>query len=198
MNMLSSERLIDRYMESYDMRTSHQIEVSAPAGPTYEAARELDMSRSVPTMALFAIRGLPHVLTGKARLTSSVTLETFLDLGFVILEEQAPSEFVMGLVGKFWRPDGALLRIAPGEFLGFDEPGYAKGILSFEVQELGLDHCRLTTETRVACTDAASRRKFSLYWRAIGPFSAWIRQMMLAEIKRAAEGARGREVAGSP
>lgn len=84
-------------------------------------------------------------------------------------------------------PDSGLVRIAPEEFRGFDEPGYAKGVLTFIVEEQGSGSL-LATETRVACTDASALRKFSLYWRAIGPFSGLIRLLMLYEVKRTAEG----------
>jgi hypothetical protein len=45
---------------------------------------------------------------------------------------------------------------------------------------------RLLTETRVVCSDAASRHKFGLYWMLIGPFSGLIRTVMLRAISRAA------------
>ena len=179
-------KVIDRYLEVYALRTSHSIEVAAGASETYEACRKLDLSRSMPVAALFAIRGLPHFLTGKARPTRSLTLETILQAGFTIFEEHPPRELVMGTVGKFWRPDSGLVRLGPEEFLRFDEPGYAKAVLSFVVDELGSGSL-IATETRVACTDATALRKFSLYWRVIGPFSGFIRRVMLEEVKRTAE-----------
>ena len=39
---------------------------------------------------------------------------------------------------------------------------------------------RLTTETRVRALDERTRRRFRLYWLAIGPFSALIRRRWLA------------------
>ncbi|MGH9195501.1 MAG: hypothetical protein ACRD1T_07160, partial [Acidimicrobiia bacterium] len=114
-------------------------------------------------------------------------LETMLAAGFVMVEEKAPLEFVMGAVGKFWRPDSGMVRIAPDEFRDFEAPGYAKGIVTFTVEERDRTRSLLATETRVACTCPAARRKFLLYWRAIGPFSGLIRRLMLKEVKRAAE-----------
>lgn len=180
------ERAIDSYLAVYDVRTSHAIEVDAPPDVTYRAVRELDLGRSLPIMALFAVRAVPHVLTGKARLSRSLTMASFLETGFSVLYEWPPEEFVMGAVGKFWRPDSGFVRIAPEDFLGFDEPGYAKAALSFTIDE----HARgslLATETRVACTDASARRKFSMYWRVVGPFSGLIRHLMLQEVKNQAE-----------
>jgi hypothetical protein len=181
---------IDHYMATFDVRSRHEIEVAAPADVTYRSARNLDLGGSPPVMVLFAIRAIPHLLTGKARPSRSLTLETVLDLGFVMLEENAPHEFVMGSVGKFWRPDSGMIRIAPEEFRDFDTPGFSKGIISFTVDERGGTRSLLATETRVLCTDPSARRKFSLYWRAIGPFSGMIRHVMLARVKRTAESVR--------
>ncbi len=153
---------------------------------TYRAARELDVGRSLPVVALLALRGVPHFLTGKARPTRSLTLESFLEAGFTILEERPPREFVIGAIGRFWRPDSGFVRIAPEEFGSFDDPGYAKAALTFVVEERGRGSL-LSTETRVACTDASARRKFSLYWRVVGPFSGLIRRLVLEQVKRAAE-----------
>jgi hypothetical protein len=35
--------------------------------------------------------------------------------------------------------------------------------------------------------DSRSRKRFMLYWRVIGPFSAWIRREMLRGIKARVE-----------
>src|SRR5215213_1917910 len=51
------------------------------------------------------------------------------------------------------------------------------------------DIVRLATETRVRCTDPASRRSFLRYWTVVGPFSGLIRREMLRSIRRAAESA---------
>ena len=179
---------LDRYLPAYDFRSAHEIPVHAPASVTYQVAQDLDMGRSVPVTVLFAIRALPHLLTGKARPNRAITMETLLDAGFVILEENAPRELVFGAVGRFWRLDSGMIRIAPDEFRGFEDPGFAKGILAFTVEERGRTRSLLATETRVACTDPIARRRFSLYWRAIGPWSGMIRRLMLREMKRTAEG----------
>jgi hypothetical protein len=140
-------------------------------------------------MALFAIRAVPHLVTGKAKFRRSLTLDDFVENGFVLLAEQVGKEVVLGAIGKFWRPDSGISRVDASEFQSFDDPGYAKAAMNFRVDELGPDRCLLVTETRVLCTDASSRRKFRLYWSAIGPFSGAIRHVMLRQAKRSAESA---------
>ena len=181
-----SDRAIDRYLKEYDVQSYYAIDVLASTTATYRAMRDLDLGRSAPVMALSAIRGIPHLVTGKAKLTRSLTLETVLHLGFTIFEDRPPEEFVIGVIGKFWRPDSGLVRVTPEEFLDFAEPGYSKAVLAFSIDEVG-DRTRLATETRVVGTDAAARRRFAWYWRLIQPFSGFIRGVMLKEIKRSAE-----------
>ncbi|MFI5167541.1 MAG: hypothetical protein ACHQQS_13065 [Thermoanaerobaculales bacterium] len=45
----------------------------------------------------------------------------------------------------------------------------------------------MTTETRVAATDAGARRALATYWRVIYPGSSLIRTTWLAAIKQRAE-----------
>jgi hypothetical protein len=181
-------RAADRHLATYDVRTSHAVEIDAAPFVTYRAVRDVDLGRSLPILALAAVRGIPHFVTGVARPSRSITLETILQVGFTILEEKPPTDLVMGAVGRFWRPDSGFVRVTPEEFRSFTEPGYAKATMSFTVEEHGRGSL-LGTETRVACTDASALRKFSLYWRVIGPFSGLIRRLMLDQVKRAAEGA---------
>jgi hypothetical protein len=178
--------LLDRYLDSFDVRARFELPVKASPEATYQAARELDLGGSLPVMALFAIRTVPHLLAGKVRPSRSMTLETMLDAGFVMLAEQAPRELVLGAVGKFWRPDSGIERVAADDFADFDRPGFAKGAMNLTVTPTS-GGSLLATETRVLCTDPASRRKFTFYWRAIAPFSGYIRGVMLREIRRAAQ-----------
>jgi hypothetical protein len=58
-------------------------------------------------------------------------------------------------------------------------PGTIKGAVNFRAEAIP-GGSRLTTETRVKASDARARRRFRLYWLAIGPFSALIRRRWLA------------------
>jgi len=46
---------------------------------------------------------------------------------------------------------------------------------------------RLTTITRVACPDAATRRRFAPYWYLIRPASGFIRGRALRRVKKMVE-----------
>lgn len=96
-------------------------------------------------MALFAIRAVPHLLTGKARPRRSLTLDTFLKAGFMILAEEPGRELVVGAVGRFWRLDSGIERIDPEEFEAFDRPRFAKAALGFTLDEQGPTRTALAT-----------------------------------------------------
>ena len=79
-------------------------------------------------------------------------------------------------------------RRAAEDFDAFAEPGYAKAAWNFRVTPGTGGRCMVTTETRVRCTDDASRRRFVLYWAVVGLFSGVVRKQGLKLIKRDAEG----------
>ena len=179
---------IDEFLPEFDVVERHWTLVDASPEVAYVAARNLDLSRSLITRALFGVRSLPRLVMGKGRPPPTVDLEAFQRYGFVILSEEPPAELVLGVVGRFWTPTGSIEPITPDAFVGFDRPGFAKGAMTLSVQPASGSSV-VATETRVLCLDDASRRSFRRYWRAIGPFSAYLRRIMLTEVKRSAEGA---------
>ena len=110
--------------------------------------------------------------------------------GFTILDEDTGRELVVGAIGQPSRlVGGRSVAVAGGEdFAAFDQAGYAKMAANFRLAPLaGARAIRLSTETRVGCTDAASARRFARYWWLIRPASGAIRRSWLAAIKRRAE-----------
>ena len=136
---------------------------------------------------LFALRGLSSTSSyDGARRPVVKHVER---IGFVRLREDPPNEIVIGVVGRFWTPKGDLRSVEPEAFAAFRESGYAKAVWNFKIASVGGGMVRVSTETRVCCLDAASRRKFKLYWMVVGPFSGVIRKEMLREIRGRAEAA---------
>lgn len=178
--------LIDRFMPSYDVVERHERVVNASPERVYRALREVDLSRSVLVAGLFAVRWLPHVLTGKARPVRSLTLEDFLRGGFVVLGEEPGVQIVLGVVAKFWQLDSGIRALNAEEFVGFCAPGFAKATWSCRV-ESGRGRHEGCERDRVACPSAAARRTFRWYWRLVGPYSALIRRLMLTLVQREAE-----------
>jgi len=166
--------LIDEFLPRYHFAEHHGISINAPAGSVYAAIRTLDLSNSKVIRGLFRLRGLP---------ASSLSLEGLLRMGFILLGENPSQELLLGVVGKFWTRTADLQRLDPGDFREFDRAGYAKAAWNFAMALESEGMIRLTTETRIHCTDPKSRRRFRLYWSVIGPFSAWIRRETLRILK---------------
>lgn len=164
------------WLPHYDVRSFHALDADAPAAEVDARLPTVDLGRSRTVRALLRLRCMP---------TDAVSLDGALRMGFVPLEHRAGIERLYGLVGRFWTARGGIVRVAPEAFAGFDRPGYAKAVLSFLCEDIGDGRTRVSTETRVLCTDPAARRRFLRYWRLIGPFSGYIRRRGLEQVARA-------------
>ena len=153
------------------------ITIHAGIDDIYRAANEVDFSESWIIRCLFWLRGLS---------TENITLESLRKSRFEVLGEKVNRELLLGLVGRFWTIGGDMKKIDARTFKSFDTAGYAKAVWNFAVSREGVD-TKLTTETRVKCLDAQSRRSFGFYWTVVRPFSGLIRMEMLRLIKRRAE-----------
>jgi hypothetical protein len=179
--------LIDEFLPEYDFVATHGIAIRAGAADIYRAANEVDFSESLIIRWLLRLRGLS---------TRNVTLESLRKSRFEILGETLDTEILLGLVGRFWMPQGDLKKIDAETFKSFDVAGYAKAVWNFSLREEKTG-TRLTTETRIKCTDMTSRRRFGFYWAIVRPFSGLIRMQMLKAIKRRAETSVPLKAAGS-
>jgi hypothetical protein len=184
---ISMQSLIDEWMPRWDVVERHETRIRASRERVWRAGRTLDLGASPVIRALFALRSLPALFSRQPRQEAlGITMDGLLRSGFVLLGERPGEELLLGLVGQFWRPSGCILRLTADEVRGFDRPGYAVAAWNFTLADDG-EAVRLATETRVRCTDDASRRSFRRYWRLIGPFSGLTRREMLRSIRRACE-----------
>jgi hypothetical protein len=166
---------LDELLPSYDFRERHSTRVSAPPAAALAAVTAVTLQEMPAVGPLFALRGI------RAARDRPLVAE-LVGLGFDRLVD-AEDELVLGYVGRPWRPTGGrrVRPASPHEWAAFAEPGYAKAALSFRAVD-----GRLETETRVHLTDAASRRRFALYWTLIRPWSGLIRRSWLRAARRRA------------
>ena len=175
--------LIDRFLPHPEVSSRHEVEVDATAERAWTAARSLEPGRSRLVRGLMALRSLPGRF---ARRGAGAGLDGLRRTGFVVLAEHPGEEIVLGLVGRFWTPTAGIIPVAPGDFAAFDRPGYAVAVCNLTLRGPTEGPVRLATETRVRCTDAASRRRFRAYWTLVGPFSGLIRRELLRTLRDAA------------
>ena len=183
--------LLEEMLGDYEWNERHAIDVAAPPAAVLDAVRALTAEEMPLVRALMAVRSLPSRLLGRQRRRSAPArpvVEEMTRSGFVPLAEEPGRELVVGIVGRFWQPCPARAEIASADaFRAFATAGWAKAAMNFRVEALPDGRTRLSTETRIAATDAAARRKFGAYWLVVGPGSAAIRRLWLRAVRRRAE-----------
>lgn len=194
-NPLTSKTLIDKYLPLFDVVEHHETRVHAEPALAYEAFRSVDLNRSPIVRILFAIRGLPSRFRKGTRPPSpSVSfLDDALAVGWKVLEEQPGREIVVGAVTQPWAPVVRFRGLPGPDFIEFAEPGFTKIVWSIAARPADAGFSLLSTETRVAATDAASRRRFRRYWFLVNLGVRLIRIAALRLVKRELE----RDVASS-
>jgi hypothetical protein len=174
---------IDQWLPQYQVSASYSMLVHASDEKTYAALRRVDFSDLPIVRSLMRLRGYR---LGRSRSPESEAPEnrpsSFLELAAV-----PPREVVVGIAGRFWRPDGGIVRgLTPAEFGDFHREGCAKSVWNFSLAPAS-GGTQLSTETRVQTFGRSATLKFRAYWLLVGPFSGFIRKAMLREVKRVAE-----------
>jgi hypothetical protein len=186
--------LIESFIPNPDVVETHKIEIAASREVVYQAIWTTDLGSSPIIKSLMALRSLPGIISNPKQLRHlprQITLQTIIERGFGQLAEEPGREVVLGVEGQFWRPAGAILPFSEEMFCEPVQPGFARGVWNFAVQDAGQGLTVLSTETRVICGDAASRLKFRAYWIVVRPFSGLIRVIMLRAVKKACARAIG-------
>jgi hypothetical protein len=176
---------IDHWLPCYQASASYSIFVRASPDQTYAALAQASLSDLPLVRRLMRLRGYR-----RARPTVPASNPQPPVRGHRLFLELAvlpPREVVLGIAGRFWRPDGGIVRdLTPADFLNFRRDGFAKAVWGFSLVAAA-DGTELTTETRVQTFGPPATWKFRLYWLLVGPFSGLMRRAMLREIKRIAE-----------
>ena len=175
---------IDEFLPIYDVSASYEIGIHAPTSIVYQCLLRSDFND------LWLVRLLMTIRAGKRQPQNRVLrdlTERLQGTGFVILDDVPSEELVIGVAGKFWRPDGGrCLDLTASDFVGFARTGYAKATWNFRLR-IESESTVLSTETRIKCFGRASLWKFRTYWILVAPFSGLIRKAILKQVKAEAE-----------
>jgi hypothetical protein len=181
------DRLLDRFMPTYEVRERHETKVAAPAEVTYASARQLDLQRSRVVRTIISGRELLMGSEPAVRERQPDFLSEVLSLGWRVLADEPGRELVLGAMTQPWEADVEFRGLPPEEFAAFNEPGYAKIVWTLAVEPTGENSSIFRTETRVATTDPESRRRFRRYWSLVSPGVLLIREETLRLVRREAE-----------
>jgi hypothetical protein len=185
----AGETLHDEFAPLFEFDEVHAIEIRSSRERIDAAIRRVTAGEIFLFRALTSLRrggraGPESILNAPERMP---ILEVATRTSFLTLADAPGREIVVGTIvirpSSFPSPENP----TPAWYAGLDEPGLGLATMSFRIDEITPGLCRVTTETRIHTTDAASRRAFARYWRVIYPGSALIRRSWLAAIRRRAE-----------
>ena len=182
---LEERSLINELLPDHDFHAGYGIRIQAPPSVVYQRLLVADFTE------IWIVRALMSLRSGRRIRRNAVPCDLPQRLqgtGFVILAEIPNDELVIGVAGRFWRPDGGRgLDLTADDFAGFSRPGYAKAAWNFKLRSETPESTLLSTETRIKCCGPSALWKFRLYWSLIGPFSGLIRKAILQRIKAESE-----------
>jgi hypothetical protein len=184
--------LLDSWMPTYDAAARYAVHIRASPARVYATLLATDFRRPWLVRALMGVRLLPALLLspnatwrrfGQPSSRSHASLTDLAHSDFVLLEETPPQEIVLGITGRFWKLAAEIVPIPPARFREPLPDGLAQAAWNFAVTEAP-GGAALTTETRIRCADAATRRRFQLYWWLVAPGSGLIRHAILGQVRR--------------
>jgi hypothetical protein len=182
---LEGRSLIDEFLPDHDFNAAYHVGINAPSSVVYQCLLRSDFND------LWLVRLLMSIRSGKRLPRSRMPGDLRRRLqgtGFVIVAEVPNEEIVIGIAGRFWRPDGGpCLELTADDFAGFSRPGYAKGVWNFKLRADSLQSTVFSTETRIKCFGSSALWKFRVYWSLVGPFSGLMRKAILKKMKNEAE-----------
>jgi hypothetical protein len=184
---------LDDIVPAYQFVEHHEILVRASPARVHEAVWAVTAGEIGLFQALTWIRSprLPWGCSEEESILNAPAEKSILEVatssGFMLLADEPGREVVVGMLVIVPSRSRTVIEDPQG-FADLEEPGFAKAVMNFRMEDEGEGWTRLTTETRIHATDASARRRFAAYWRLIYPGSALIRRTWLRAIRERAEG----------
>jgi hypothetical protein len=117
---------IDEWLPQYEVSASYSVHVRASVDETYTALTNANLSDLSMVRRLMGLRGYRN-----GRGPTLVEAQNGKHGPYLVLAVPQ-REVVLGITGRFWRPDGGIVRgITPPEFADFHRKGYAKAVWNF-------------------------------------------------------------------
>jgi hypothetical protein len=181
---------LDDWMPRWQVDERHTLEVAAAPDKVFSAIRAVRADEILLFRTLIAIRRCGQS-GGPESILNAPEEKPLLDVAtqttFVLLEEEAPGELVVGTVIGAPRDVRTARGLTPDLFRETIPPGFVLATMNFVVQPNNRGGSTVSTETRIHANIAPALREFGVYWRLIHPGSDIIRRMWLRAIKQRAE-----------
>ncbi len=196
--MTARPMLLDAFLPDFHATRIEHLVAQAPPAAVFAAATHVDFldvaRRHGVVRGLFALRSAAERVAATVRRTPipdppDLPALRLADLprhgDWVRLAEEAPSEIVFGVVGRFWSGETSWVEIDADAFTAFDAPGYAKIAANLSLRPYGAEHTLISYEARTCATDDAARREFLRYWTVVSPGVGIVMRATLALIAEA-------------
>ena len=179
--------MLDRLIPAPRKHETSSVDLDAAPEAVWQHVRHGDLGDSPFARALFTIRTIPSRVAGAPEERPELRIDGLRSTperpGFQILGDE-PREVTVGAIGKVWQLDIPFLHVDDADaYARVDEPGWVKVAWSIRVEPRGAGS-RVVFELRVDATDDLSWRRFTRYWRVIGPGSHFIRRSLLRGLER--------------
>jgi hypothetical protein len=181
---------LDEWMPRWQVGERHVLKIAASPAKVFAAIHEVRADEILLFRTLTAIRRCGG--TGPEGILNAPEQKPLLDVAtqttFILLDDMAPRELVIGTVIAAPRAVRASGRLEPDLFRRTLPPGVVLATMNFMVTPSEDGGSMVATETRVCANSPAAVRRFGIYWRLIHPGSDLIRRMWLRAIALRAEG----------
>jgi hypothetical protein len=180
---------LDEWMPRWQVGERHVLKIAASPAKVFAAIHEVRADEILLFRTLTAIRRCGG--TGPESILNAPEEKPLLDVAtqttFILLDDMAPRELVMGTVVAAPRAVRQSGGLEPDLFRRTLPPGVVLATMNFLVTPSEDGGSTVTTETRVFANSPAAVRRFGIYWRLIHPGSDLIRRMWLRAIALRAE-----------
>jgi hypothetical protein len=181
---------LDEWMPRWQVGERHVLKIAASPAKVFAAIHEVRADEILLFRTLTAIRRCGG--TGPESILNAPEEKPLLDVAtqttFILLDDMAPRELVMGTVIAAPRAVREAGRLEPDLFRKTLPSGVVLATMNFLVTPGEDGGSTVATETRVFANSPAAGRRFGIYWRLIHPGSDLIRRMWLRAIALRAEG----------
>jgi hypothetical protein len=180
---------LDEWMPRWQVGERHVLKIAASPAKVFAAIHDVRADEILLFRTLTAIRRCGG--TGPESILNAPEEKPLLDVAtqttFILLDDMAPRELVMGTVVAAPRRVRAAGRLEPDLFRKTLSSGVVLATMNFLVTPSDDGGSTVATETRVLANSPAGVRRFGIYWRLIHPGSDLIRRMWLRAIALRAE-----------
>lgn len=178
---------LEPFLPTFDAREHFEVSVETPSARAFMVATAFDLQSPWPVRTIFRLREILLRSTARSRPGSRGLVQDLTGLGWGQLVCDPGHLYIGGAYCQPWQADVRFIPLTATTFRGFERPGYVKIAWTLEAIPRSATSCWLRTETRAVATDAATRTRFTRYWRWARFGILPIRWFLLPAIRRRAE-----------